>query len=441
MENKITFTDMAIALAKDYTGIYCINTKDDSYVEYSRESDSKKLERRSEGEDFFADGVKNCKIMVHSEDQEKFNKFLDKEQFMKRISRGKTFNLDYRLIINGKEIYCHLKTVKGVGKDAGLVFVGVSNIDKEKRIEIKQDEERKKFVSIANALAARYELLYYINIKTGEYTTYTASERYEELRSGEHGNDFFSDAKTNCEVTVYHEDLDMVKNYLEKERFLTMIKEDENVSLTYRLVIQGKVQYMNMFAVKTVNNEEHIIIAVSDITAAKKRELEMKEALGNAMSIAIKDQLTGVNSKYAYTRDIAELEFQINENTQVEFGVAICDINGLKQINDTLGHAAGDEYIKEGCMLVCNIFKHSPVFRIGGDEFVVILTNRDYENREELIQKFIEEIYENKKKGKVTISIGLAVFERDKDRIFKDVFERADKEMYKFKEKFKREDI
>ena len=67
--------------------------------------------------------------------------------------------------------------------------------------------------------------------------------------------------------------------------------------------------------------------------------------------------------------------------------------------------------------------------------------NRDYENREELTRKFIEDIYENKKKGKVTIAIGLAVFERDKDRIFKDVFERADKEMYKFKEKFKREDI
>ena len=48
--------------------------------------------------------------------------------------------------------------------------------------------------------------------------------------------------------------------------------------------------------------------------------------------------------------------------------------------------------------------------------------NRDYENREELTRKFIEDIYENKKKGKVTIAIGLAVFERDKDRIFKDVF-------------------
>ena len=90
-------------------------------------------------------------------------------------------------------------------------------------------------------------------------------------------------------------------------------------------------------------------------------------------------------------------------------------------------------------MLICNIFKHSPVFRIGGDEFVVILTNRDYENREELVKNFKEEIYENRKNGKVTISIGLAIFERGKDRIFKDVFERADKEMYKFKEKFKSE--
>jgi len=57
-----------------------------------------------------------------------------------------------------------------------------------------------------------------------------------------------------------------------------------------------------------------------------------------------------------------------------EFGVIGCDVNGLKKINDTLGHKAGDEYICAACKMLCEYFKHSPVFRIGGDEFVVILT-------------------------------------------------------------------
>ena len=65
--------------------------------------------------------------------------------------------------------------------------------------------------------------------------------------------------------------------------------------------------------------------------------------------------------------------------------MVVCDVNGLKKINDTLGHKAGDEYIRKAFEMICDIFQHSPVYRTGGDEFVVILTGRDYIIRKELV--------------------------------------------------------
>ena len=66
------------------------------------------------------------------------------------------------------------------------------------------------------------------------------------------------------------------------------------------------------------------------------------------------------------------------------------DLNFLKVINDTYGHECGNAAIKRLCKLVCKIFAHSPVFRIGGDEFAVILRGSDYENIEKLVAEFNE---------------------------------------------------
>ena len=123
--------------------------------------------------------------------------------------------------------------------------------------------------------------------------------------------------------------------------------------------------------------------------------------------------------------------------TLTDFAIAICDVNGLKAINDTLGHEAGDAYIKEGCMLICHKFDHSPVFRIGGDEFVAILKGRDYENREELEGSFRQMIDENQRNGKVVVASGMAIYTPGSDESYNDVFKRADEMMYKRKQELK----
>jgi diguanylate cyclase (GGDEF)-like protein len=169
----------------------------------------------------------------------------------------------------------------------------------------------------------------------------------------------------------------------------------------------------------------------------KEKDMEYGIKMEAANQKAYKDGLTGVKNKLAYLEALAELEINLENGTLKEYGVVVFDINGLKQINDTLGHEAGDEYIKSACTLICTQFDHSPVFRIGGDEFVAILKGSDYEKREELEGSFRKSIDENQRNGHVVVSSGLAVYQPDNDESFNDVFKRADQLMYERKQALK----
>ena len=118
------------------------------------------------------------------------------------------------------------------------------------------------------------------------------------------------------------------------------------------------------------------------------------------------------------------------------FALVVCDLNGLKQVNDTQGHAAGDNYIREASQLICDLYKHSPVYRIGGDEFVVFLEGADYEQRSELFENLNSRMVENNKTGGVVIAAGMAEYQPGDSHLF-DVFSRADSRMYERKKQLK----
>ena len=126
-----------------------------------------------------------------------------------------------------------------------------------------------------------------------------------------------------------------------------------------------------------ITNLSKTAMALSD---TKQKALELKE-------LAVKDSLTGVRNKTGYDKEIQKLEAQI-EGGFTDFGVAMIDLNYLKLINDTYGHDKGNIAIIELCKIICSIFMHSPVFRVGGDEFVIILKDHDLNHIDELIQEF-----------------------------------------------------
>ncbi|MBQ8700510.1 MAG: GGDEF domain-containing protein, partial [Acidaminococcaceae bacterium] len=168
-----------------------------------------------------------------------------------------------------------------------------------------------------------------------------------------------------------------------------------------------------------------------------RRTSETERELGITKELAGRDPLTGVKSKLAFTEQEKELDAAVAAGTAGNFSVVVCDLNGVKFVNDTKGHKAGDEYIRSASVLICGAFKRSPVFRIGGDEFAVILKGYDYEQRDAILAGLERQVEENILLKKVIVSTGLADYRPGRDRKVKDIFERADALMYARKRKLK----
>lgn len=159
--------------------------------------------------------------------------------------------------------------------------------------------------------------------------------------------------------------------------------------------------------------------------------------IGSTRQLAFTDPLTSIKNKMAYMEDSSGIERRMKDGIIKHFGIAVFDVNNLKIINDTKGHDEGDKLIKEACMIICRQFKHSPVYRIGGDEFAAFLDGEDFENREKLLQSFNNTIEKNKTEGKVTVACGFSEYDPKKDKKYDSIFERADKNMYERKHQLK----
>ena len=172
----------------------------------------------------------------------------------------------------------------------------------------------------------------------------------------------------------------------------------------------------------------------------KRLSGHMKDHISDLNKRAYVDALTSVRNKGAYTTYIEDMQKRMDEggSQEMAFAVGVFDCDNLKRINDRYGHEKGDVYLKTASRLICHVFQHSPVFRIGGDEFSVILQNADYENREVLVEQFKAGMVEISASAKheweeAHIAMGIAVYDSQRDRSVNDVIRRADESMYENK--------
>ena len=192
-------------------------------------------------------------------------------------------------------------------------------------------------------------------------------------------------------------------------------------------MIDGKIVHVRHVEV-LCDDKKHLICCMEDIEAEFQEKEQQKRNMQLAQLQARRDELTGVSNKNAFTEETRSIDEKINAGEMVHpFGVVVCDINNLKLINDTRGHSFGDEAIQKASRMICEVFKHSPVFRIGGDEFAVILSEKDFGNRESLLKDLKHESQANGRThvGPV-VACGLATYDPKNDKDFCAVFERAD---------------
>nr|MCR4653535.1 diguanylate cyclase [Eubacterium sp.] len=284
--------------------------------------------------------------------------------------------------------------------------------------------------------------MYYIDIASGSFCEFSVSHDVINIVSSKQEIDFFTFLKERAQQYIHPEDLTRILHAFERENLLKVLSENTTYTTDCRLLLQGKLKHVRLVVILCMDRK-HMITCLEDIGKEVRKREEERENLESAQRLARRDELTGVKNKKAFCEEKQKFNRRINtESSGCQFSVVMCDVNDLKLANDTRGHNFGDELIQRACRMICEIYKHSPVFRIGGDEFAVVLTGRDYEQRANLLQDLKNETMINKKSrtGPV-VACGMADYDSERDTCFSDVFQHADEFMYENKKNLKSEKI
>ena len=158
--------------------------------------------------------------------------------------------------------------------------------------------------------------------------------------------------------------------------------------------------------------------------------------------VPLRDPLTGLKNRAAYDKKVKELNRDILCN-QAEFCLVRADLNDLGTINETCGRDKGDEYILGAAKILEKVFQYSPIYRIDGDELVVVAEDSDYVHRKDLIEELSEALQnaassdEKEPWLRVSCAFGAADYDRNQDTNVDPVFARAGEEMKKNKMEMK----
>ena len=425
------FNQIATSLAYHYATIYYVDIETGHYFEFSSTEDYKDMHIPVSGDDFFEESRKNIRKFVHPEDEERVEELHYREQMIKNLENTNTFTTTYRLVINEEVMHCRHYEIWG--KDKKHIVVCIENINNEIAAQNelrKVRQENITYTQIAESLATNYDIIYYIDAFSGLYQEFISDSMHGKLEIQETGLDFFTDANNNTDVIIYPDDRDRLHEILNKDYILTGLENRKQLTVDYRMLVDNIPHYTRMSIIWS-SDRNHFIIGVENRDDEVRREKEHIKALDFANELARKDELTGIRNKTAYSELEKELNANIEAKDCVPFAVVVCDINGLKATNDSLGHKAGDELIKASSKLICGIFAHSPVFRIGGDEFVAVLTGDDYVDRSMLILSLQEIVYDKIAENKTpVVASGISDYIPSEDDSVMSVFARADHNMY-----------
>ena len=190
-------------------------------------------------------------------------------------------------------------------------------------------------------------------------------------------------------------------------------------------VFQSKSDVIYIYAVRQVGADDYVFTVDPDP--------EKPAAFGSPVVVTEGLRQAARGNTTAYTEMQERLDAQIQAHTAA-FGVAVFDINLLKEVNDRHGHAAGDRVIRAAAEVISDVFGPERTYRIGGDEFVAVALHAT----ESAMTALLVQVEENVKHcgRELSLSAGAAVYRPGQDRVFQDVFVRSDRIMYQKKEAF-----
>ena len=433
-----TFTHIAHALARGCTDLYYVNMESNEFSAYHTNDERGVLSELRSGTDFFELCKQEAKFYVHHDDLDEYIKTLDRTYLSETLVNSKMCELTYRRIDKGTPFYVQMK-ISRMEDDKRFLVLAIFDVDelmRQRQAEERIQEERIIYARL-HALTGNFIVVYVVDPETDRYREFSATSDYEEkYAQAKEGTNFFDKVREVAKVYNHPDDLNRFLNAFTKENILTEIGRSGIFTLGYRFMMEGRSIHVQMKAAMVEEKEgPRLIVGLNDIDAQVRQEEEYGRRLAQAQNQANIDALTEVRNKHAYLMTETLMDRQITEHRQPPFAIVIFDVNNLKKVNDTSGHQAGDQYLRDACKIICNFFKHSPVFRVGGDEFAVIAQGKDYECIEEHLREVNEHNKEAGRNGGIVIACGCAKYEDDV--CVESVFDRADRSMYENKNELK----
>ena len=432
------YTHLAQALARGYAQLYYVDLNTEEYIEYRPDAGTSGLTEVRRGWHFFEECLDEADELVYPEDREMVKKALDRKTLIRELDEDGTFFLSHR--VNGEDgpKYVSMKVTR-MQDDDRYIVMGITDIDeqmKQRNATLRAQEEEIAYKRL-KALAGEFICIYVVDPETGRYREFTSTAEYQSaFAQAESGTDFFITTREAAKEFTYPEDLNRFLSVFTKENVLADIERSGIFAVSYRLMIDGEPRYMRLKAgMVEEKNGRRLIVGINDIDLQVRQEEDYVDRLAKARIKTSVDALTGVKNRHAYLEAIERLDDESADDAARKYAITILDVNDLKKVNDTDGHKAGDEYLRDACRVICRIFKHSPVFRIGGDEFAVISQGDDYDNIDELMRQMNERNGEAVRTGGIVIACGMA--KREGDSSTATVVERADGQMYENKRKLK----
>lgn len=288
--------------------------------------------------------------------------------------------------------------------------------------------------------------------------------------NGREGNTFYILMDPNFKDLSYKKIEDMPAFAMSKNMEVIVAKEDGNPVLDTECVISNLIprlsdnmkKHMYVFLPMYIEQYVYGYIVMADniqyfgemfyYKLAKqfredlivyRKNLQLHELNSKLNELMNTDALTGVKNRAAYENELVDIKHKRDAGEFEPFAVAMFDVNNLKEMNDNYGHEAGDDYIRNCCTFICDFFKHSPVYRIGGDEFVVLIRGNDYGTHENKLNEF-RRVSLLKASDmslpfvqRISIASGMSEVSSDNFGDIEDVINQADKLMYANKKEMK----
>ena len=259
-----SYANIARALAADYSNLFYVNLETEQFIEYTSALGEDNIAMERQGDDFFAESLRDARRLLAPEDVDEFVAAFTKENLLHQLKEQGTFTLTYRQIIDGVSTYVNMKAMRML-EDGRYIIIGVSNVDAQMRE--KESAERIKEEQIAYArlaaLAGDYICLYTVDPETGAYYMYNATDDFDRFGLTKEGVDFFGNSVENGKKVVYSEDLSAFIDGFCREKILDEIAEIGAYEMKYRLILDGVPTPVKLRAVMVdEDGEKRLIVGV-----------------------------------------------------------------------------------------------------------------------------------------------------------------------------------